>query len=436
VPIANSLKNAIEAIVRLLHQKILVFGKNMWYNKLYCHICGILGGKTMKCVTIHTLELDDFDLVMEELNEQLSKIVLGANTVGIINCHPEFIYSGMVAHLANNLPFGIVGMTAAVSTVNDNLSPMMLSIFVMTADDVEFEIGMTGDATENVQNAVKTKIEEMGYKTGEHNDIKMVLGFAPSTLQHPGDSYVEAWTDVLPGVPLFGALACDDTLTWNEARNICGDDFQKDAMAFVLVKGNYSPRFAIATLPDDAVLPYRGKITKASGNNVYEVNGMPMIKYMDSIGFLEDEGGLGMHQHAPWDISQQERADYDGVPVLRSVALVEAEAGGVFRGKVDEGSMFVMRDVSRSAILSATSSTLEEIANMDNVQGILSFGCLLRFLMLAEGNNVEELTKIKDSAGDVPVLASYVGGEICPTSSKDGVYINRFHNCTAVFLVV
>jgi hypothetical protein len=49
---------------------------------------------------------------------------------------------------------------------------------------------------------------------------------------------------------------------------------------------------------------------------------------------------------------------------------------------------------------------------------------------------VELQTALSTIRPDIPFMIGYAGGEICPTSIKNGIPANRFHNYSLVALVV
>ena len=65
------------------------------------------------------------------------------HTVGILTCHTEFIESGVMQYISENLPFDLVGSTTSSQAVNDEAGDLMLTIFIITADDVRFKPGIT-----------------------------------------------------------------------------------------------------------------------------------------------------------------------------------------------------------------------------------------------------------------------------------------------------
>jgi len=58
-------------------------------------------------------------------------------------------------------------------------------------------------------------------------------------------------------------------------------------------------------------------------------------------------------------------------------------------------------------------------------------------VLLGADKSLSELQIAKDTINpDIPFMMGYAGGEFCPTSVKNGVPTNRFHNDSLIILVV
>ena len=393
----------------------------------------------MKCASLYTLEMDDFKLALKELTDQLNnQITLQSNTIGIINCHPEFLVTGVVEYLSENLPFETIGITTASQATNGTCEDVSLTIFVMTADDVEFTLGLTSSISDGLGNQMEDALKGLGLVSGQDNDIKLGFIFPPVIFKNAGDEYPEKWAKFLPGVPLFGAMSCDATATLTDARGLLNGKIYKYEVPFLLCRGNINPRFMIATLSNDAKLPYRGEVTKSQGNYVYQLNGMDISEYMKDIGFLDINGYESAFWQVPFEITSKSGELVDGVPVLRCLTWESISKGkpGSFLGKVEEGSLFVMRDISADAIKEETNRVATAIADLPEVNGVLSFACTLRRISMLDTDAEGELKIIKQALGSTPFMTGYVAGEICPTSVREKGATNRFHNFSIVFCIL
>ena len=385
----------------------------------------------LKCATIFTCELDEPEVALAELKQQLDeKLTLKANTVGVIQCHPEFVLSGIVEYIAKELPFEIAGTTTASQATNDVVSELVLTIFVMTADDVSFYVGKTDCLQESIAPYIESALD------GVDRAAKLALVFPPLLIQYPGDSHVEAWAEALPGVPVYGTLAISDALDFSNSTCIYNEESLDSSTTFILCYGNINPRFLIATLPDNTALPYTGEITKADGVLVHEIDGGNALEYMRTMGFVNDDETLSVYWFVPFSIHQKTREDFDGVPVLRGFYMPNEDGSGIFRGKVDQGSTFTMLNMTDEATMIESTEKIGDITRLDNVNGALVYSCIVRRMVLMNADSVQELAMARNTLGDIPFMMAYAGGEICPTSIKAAGATNRFHNFTMVILVL
>ena len=386
----------------------------------------------LKCASVYTFEIDDPEIAIEEIRAQLNKkITFLEHTVGIVMCHPEFIASGVLKHVCENLPFNLAGTTTSSQAIDGEIGELILTIFVMTSDDVWFKTGVTESLGENIDAQIKAAFDKS--VLGVSESPKLALTFPPQSLR-AGDAYVNAWQEIIPNVPVFGPVAVDDTLTFEESETIHNGESYKAAMPFVLCYGNITPRFIVGTLPQDKAMPYKGEITKSNEAFVYEVNNMNARQYFESIGFVNSYEN---YIFAPLVIDQKKRTDYDGIPVLRILASFTADGAAIFRGYVDEGSIFTILTCETEDMLSATRQTIEQLNDLPDVNGVLLFPCIVRRMMTMRENPMMELETVRDTINpDIPFMIGYAGGEISPTLIKNDIPTNRFHNYSLVILVV
>jgi len=390
----------------------------------------------LKCASVYTYEIDNRDAALNEIKEQLKgKITLLENTVGIIMCHPEFIGSGTLRFICDNLPFSVVGVTTAAQAVNGEAGELVLTIFVMTSDDTRFKTGIAENIDKDLAVSVKTAYDKSS--AGETETPRLALIFPPILLQYAGDDYVHIWKEHIPQTPIFGTCAMDDTPTFEENKTIYNGETSQTALPFILCYGNINPRFLVGMIPDDKATPHTGEITKSSGSRVYEINGINIYRYFEDIGFEENGKSSVNYLFLPFLIDQKKRPDYDGVPVIRVLNTFTDDGTAIFHGNVDEGSTFTVLKCEADDVLSETHEKVKEVNDMPDVNGVLLFSCIVRRIVTMDSSSNKEFEIVRDSLrSDIPFMMGCAGGEICPTLIKGGSPTNRYHEYSLVILIL
>jgi len=390
----------------------------------------------LKCASLYTLEVDNHEIALNEINEQLdTKIDLLDHTVGIIMCNPEFIASGVFKTICDNLPFDLTGVTTSSQAVNDATDEIILTVFVMTSDDVRFVTGITEGLIDNVDGPVSRAYEKAAGAIPETPKLAIVF---PPFMPHGGDTYVRAMEKVSPKTAVFGTLSIDDTATFKSCKTIYNGESHECEMSFVLCYGNINPRFLIATVSDSTAISPKIPITKATGKYAYEINNMNAFEYFTSMGLVERKGAAGSFQFFPIKVDLINREDYDGVPVILGLGYFTDDGAAVFYGDIENGSAITIMKCDVDDILLTTSDTIKQLNEMQNVNGALLFPCAVRRSALLGANKASlELENARAEINpEIPFMVGYAGGEICPTSSNDGIPTNRFHNYSLIILVI
>ncbi len=389
----------------------------------------------IRCASIYTYEVDDPQVALTELRSQLDeKLSLLEHSVGIIMCHPEFTSTDVLKYVADNLPFDVAGVTTSSQAVNGEVGDLMLTIFVITSDDVCFRAGVTGSLEEEIDAPTKAAYDII--TQGIEEEPKLAFVFPPLLLKYAGDSFVNAWGKIIPATPVYGTIAIDDTIAFDQSETVYNGVTSKTSMVFVLCYGNINPRFIVGTLPDDKVLPYKGEITSSEGPLVHKINNMNAYDYFHDIGLVSDKSSTDNFLFVPFMIDLRKRKDYDGVPVMRVLTTFTESGTAIFRGNVDENSIFNLSRCTQDDVNCATAEIVERINTLPDVHGVILFSCIIR--QMVQGTNpLLEAETIKDKISpQIPFMMGYAGGEICPTSVKSGAPTNRFHNYSLIILVI
>ncbi|MCL2500559.1 MAG: FIST C-terminal domain-containing protein [Defluviitaleaceae bacterium] len=388
----------------------------------------------LKCAGVYTCEVDDAEAALSEINTRLNDaIVLMENTVGVIMCHPEFVQSGVLRYICDRLPFDIAGATTSSQAVNGIAEDMVLTVFVMTADDVTFRTGITETLTEDIFEPTRKAYEAVEIPS---STPRLALIFAPLLSHHAGDDYVDAWERVIPGVPVFGMMCTDDTVDFSESAVIYNGQTKKDAMPYILCYGNIRPRFSIGIFSDKNAMPYEGTFTKTDGINVYKINHTNAYEYFEELGLAKDGLPNNIFYFVPFMVNQIDRKDYDGIPVLRELGLFAPDGTAIFRGNIDEGSTFKLLQGTYDDVMEIAERKFGEAAIQPDINGILIFSCVVRRMLVIQNDSLNELSMAREKMGDIPFMMGYAGGEICPTSVYNDAATNRFHAYSLITLII
>ncbi|MCL1992272.1 MAG: FIST C-terminal domain-containing protein [Spirochaetes bacterium] len=393
----------------------------------------------IKAASLYTKEIDDISLACRQIKEQLDeKLVLLKNSVGIIQCHVQYVEEGIMEQLYKTLQIPLAGGTTVASATNDALDSLILSVLVLTSDDVEFVVSHTQGLEEDCDGAVRRSFEAALARPGLPAPLQMALVFPPIIEAFAGDIYIEAVENVCGKTPVFGPLVVDDSLTFfGGSMSFCNDKGFHSEMTYVLFFGNVKPRFFTATVPPDTSshILAPAEITKSSENIVYELNNMRAIDYFESVGLASDGSLKKGAIFIPALITQTDCADE--VPFVRAFIDMNEDGAAGFRGKMPLGAKFTLGSTSKTDAFDATVESVKQIKAVcdaeKNIGAALVFSCIVRQLRISS-DPMKELTFVKDELGDgLPFMMSYGGGEISPTSvDSENNAQNRFHNYTLI----
>lgn len=385
----------------------------------------------VKTLTAYTMEIDDVQAAVAEIKEQLDLDThLRQNAVGLVSCYSEFVESGVVAALSEALPFDILGSTTIGTGTKDVSGQLMLTLTVLTSDDVRFATGVTGSLLDmhdaQLANAYGTAAETLGEKP------VMMIGFMALLQQVGGDVIIDALDKVTGGVPIFGTVTVDHTADYSTAQVLYKDKAYSDAFAFVLLAGEVHPSFIVASINPENIRKQQAIITDAEGNLLNKVNDMPVLDYMQTLGLAKNGQIEGMNA-IPFII------DYnDGTtPIARAIFAITPDGSAVCGGVMPEGATLSVGSIDYDDVIDTTAGMMESIAGRkDAPNGLLLYSCISRYLSLGVASDAE-MEKVRERMGDaVPYQFSYSGGEISPVYNAEGKLVNRFHNDTIVACIL
>jgi len=379
----------------------------------------------IKSYAAFTSEIDDIELAVSEILSQLDpeKNCL-KSTVAVVTCYHEFATDGMVARLYEKLNFPIIGTTSTVISTNRGFGQLDFSILMITSDDVTFTTACSSSLAEGLEEPFR----EM-YKSaleGHAGPPKLIISAAPLMLSYAGDDYVNVLDKVSGGVPNFGTLAIDNTAAYLDSYVLFNDKAGRDFYSIIIASGNINPRFLYASFSPEYILEQTATITESEGNLLKEVDGIPLIKYMEKMGLAEDGKVDDILHSIPFILD----SDGTGIPVSRVLLSWSDEGFGICGGLMPENTKFSLGTWDKSDVLGTTVRTVERILRDENIGTLMVYSCLARSYALG-AEILSETEKVNETIAErVPYIFSYSGGEICPV--REAANSNSFHNNTVI----
>ena len=267
----------------------------------------------------------------------------------------------------------------------------------------------------------------------------------------PGTRYVQLFSDGLTGngcallsgmasvlgnrLPIAGGTAGDDG-RFEQTWQFAGNQVLTDAAVAIGFSGDFYLGTGIRSGWTPIGLPK--KVSRASGNTLYELNGEPALKvferflgrHADKLPAIGVEYPLGLL--GQWgDMGEQ---DYF---LLRATMSVNREEGSItFAGEVPEGAMVSLTCGDTASILEASEKAAQlALADLGGPTPALIFcySCMARKIVLGRRTH-EEIDRIRAVIGpEVPIIGFYTYGEYCRMRCDSPSYL---HNETVTVSVI
>jgi hypothetical protein len=381
-------------------------------------------------LTAYTEEIDDQDVAIGEI---LSQLNLGENqkqnSIGIIACHYEFVFSGAAKAISEALPFDVIGAISPAQASGENAGVLALTIMVLTSDDVYFETTLSDSLIGDPASSITKAYNEVSAKHEERPAL--ILPYAGFMVENSGDEYIRVLTELSGGVPCFGTLAVDDSADFHNSFSIYNGIEYRDRMALALIYGEISPKFYTATISEGKIIDKPALITKSEGHILKEVNGRPVVEFFEELGLTQASETSYAMTSLPFML------DYnDGTPPVSKVfIMLDDNSNAICAGMMPEGSTLSIGVFDKEDVLLTTGYAVEKaLEEGSGASGMLIYSCISRNMSLG-GDPLLELELIiakNKETKHLPFIMAYSGGEICPTQVSTDKAINRFHNNTFI----
>lgn len=376
-------------------------------------------------LSAYTLEADDAAFALNEILRQLQpEKRLKKHSVGLLYCHPDFMETGVAQAISEKLPFDVIGGTFLANMASGIDDPLMLTLSVLTSDDIQFSTLCAGNLEK--ENAVA---EAYGQAAKGHSGAPgLILSFVPLKISVGVEPLIAQFDQTSGGAPVFGAVSVDHTSDRSRCFTVYNGREGQDLLVAALLWGEVNPSFYVANMSEKYVQRQRAVITKAHGNVLEEVNDMPFTEYLASIGA---GNGAGEMAGVPFIVNYN-----DGTkPVVRDIHTVSTDGYAVCNGTMPENGTLTIGSVEEGDVLRMTEEAMKAVLNSGKTQGCLMHPCVSHFLTMDADATKQKSIALGLMPEGLPFQWGYSAGEICPVFDEAGNLHNRFHSFTFVVCV-
>ena len=397
----------------------------------------------MKSIELYTEEIDDIEEAIQDLLAQAKEFEFKKNSMAILFADEDMDYEELYKHLSKEWDFPIIGCTAlAMLTGKKGYVPSGIAILILSADDCQFSVGMTGELNiHNFKEEINKTYEQVKSKLSSRE--KLVISYGSSVTEEedaPGNEIVKAISALgNREIPLFGACASDG-FSFENFHVYCNGEITRKGQVIALIAGNVNPHFvSINSVGDRASFLY--EITKSNSNKVYEVGNTTFVEALKKEGMqVEKTNVMGDYILTPFVVTMV-MSDGDRIEVTRNLSMLNHETGaGVFMGNMPQGSTISIGILNRGELKSTVEEAFEiilkELAKCeDKYETLLCSSCCARFIGLANNTSLEGDTYLGRLPKHISLIGMYGYGEYCPVTGKEtGRRYNMFHNYTFTIL--
>ena len=257
------------------------------------------------------------------------------------------------------------------------------------------------------------------------------------------DGLIENGSELLRGIktvlgqsfPILGASSADN-FRFVRTYQYFGPSILSNSVVGAIISGGLS--FGMGLRHGWKPLGKPHTITASSGNVVKTIDDKPAVEiYADYFGKTTGDVAkalIRISTYYPLGLYLPGESEY----VLRNALRVDDEGGLVCQGDAAAGTeVRLMMGTKGRALTAATEAAAEARESLKNatIKGALIFESISRSKLLGHLTD-EEMTRIKNILGDVPMLGISTFGEQAPLKSLEYYGSTHFHNETLAILAI
>jgi hypothetical protein len=380
----------------------------------------------IKTLIAQTSEIDEVDIAIVDIFAQLDldKNLL-TNSVGLIFCNLVTTAPNLLRALCQRFPFDVLGFNSPISASTALTTEYsLLTVMVLTSDDVLFSSGISENLSNGIRKPVWELYEHLASKLNNPPKLALILG--PPQSKILGEHLCSNLTEVAGSCPIFGGLASDYFTPDRRPEMIFNGHTFLNRTGLILLDGDIQPRFSYISISDRKGLKLRSIVSEAEGNIIKQVNGMPILSYLNTLG-------MGLNNKP--DLVNL-------VPIIITDPRGEHSKAMVIMDKTEEGHIICSFDIEENSTISLgvveesfvvnSCNQLTEQLKWEQFDFCLILSCISRNLALGL-NYLAEVETVRNGLGNMlPYVLAYTGGEIGPAETGDGRVATKFSNLALI----
>ena len=333
-------------------------------------------------------------------------------------------------------PIKILGCSGASLLTSQHILKYGVGIMLLSyADKVNFGCGAVRDIAVKGNRVAGEEFARQALKNLGSPQRDLALIFS--------DGLVENSSDLLRGIkdvvglsfPIFGGSSADN-LTFSKTFQYFNDELLTNGLIGAIFSGENF--FGLGLRHGWKPLGRPHVITEVKGNIIKKIEGKPAVAiYENYFGKTRQEiqqNLIRMSIYYPLGLYVPGETEY----LLRNALRIDEEGGLVCQGDASEGNEVRLMMGTKEWALEAASQAAQEAkdALLDRaVKGAIVFQSISRNKLLGRLTE-QELSRIKEVLGDVPLLGICTYGEQAPLKSLEHYGETYFHNETIAVLAI
>jgi hypothetical protein len=376
----------------------------------------------------HSEEADADAVAAEILQQCKSRLDGTVPQAGLLFAAIDFDHQTLLCEITRTFP----GMELIGCTTDGEISSELgfredsATLILFASDTVDITAGVGRGLSGDVAGACRSAVEAAKAKTDKPPRLCIAT---PEGLSAEGHSVTATLQHAVGhDIPLFGALAGDQ---WRlkSTSQFYGTEVLTDSIPILLLSGELHFAYGVAT--GWRQVGEVGRVTRATGAVVHEIDGKP------AIDFYRKYLGPGTKPTAEVPLAILNARDASEY-LRASWGVVDETTGAVtFLATVPEGARVRLTLATRDEILTGCGESLA-IAKSNLPAGAqpaaaLFFSCAARKVLLGTRTQ-EEIRLIRNVLGDLPICGFYGYGEISPNMGDPTG--TKYHNESFVTLLI